>query len=141
MLLLWGTLMVLFDCTGYREQPTLFDRASGRIYVMHSQRDWLRPWRWFRIPVSVQVFEWSRIRAMIVPFKTVGGGGAMRTNYGLRLVQTDVPNGTQIVASFGVGVPSAYDGGNEPAALWEHLRRFMQEGGPHPGPARCTLRR
>ncbi len=87
----------------------------------------------FCIPVSVQVFEWSRIRAMIVPFKTVGGGGAMRTNYGLRLVQTDIPNGTQIVASFGVGVPSAYDGGSEPAALWEHLRRFMQEGGPHLG--------
>lgn len=127
-------LMVLFDCTGYREQPTLFDRAAGRVYIMHSQRDWLRPWRWFRIPVSVQSFEWCRIRAMIVPTVGLGGAGAPRLNYALRLVETDVPNGTRIVASFGVGIPSVYDGGAEPAALWEHLRRFMQEDGPHLGP-------
>lgn len=132
--LMIAAVMLLFDCTGYREQPTLFDRATGRIYIMHSQRDWLRPWRWFRIPVSVQSFEWSRIRAMIVPTVGLGGAGAPRMNYALRLVQTDVPNGTRIVASFGVGIPSVYDGGAEPAALWEHLRRFMQEDGPHLGP-------
>ncbi|MFY2029267.1 DUF6708 domain-containing protein [Achromobacter xylosoxidans] len=127
-------LAILFDCTGYREQPTLFDRASGRIYIMHSRRDWLRPWRWFRIPVSVQSFDWRCIRALIVPTVGLGGAGAPRINYALRLVQTDVPNGTRIVASFGVGIPSVYDGGAEPAALWEHLRRFMQEDGPHLGP-------
>ncbi|WP_241135803.1 DUF6708 domain-containing protein [Achromobacter xylosoxidans] len=129
-----ATLPTLFDCTGYREQPTLFDRASGRIHIMHSQRDWLRPWRWFRIPVSVQSFDWRCIRALIVPTVGLGGAGAPRMNYALRLVQTDVPNGTRIVASFGVGIPSVYDGGAEPAALWEHLRRFMQEDGPHLGP-------
>ncbi|MGE8657942.1 MAG: DUF6708 domain-containing protein [Achromobacter sp.] len=132
--IMMGAVMLLFDCTGYREQPTLFDRAAGRVYIMHSQRDWLRPWRWFRIPVSVQSFEWCRIRAMIVPTVGLGGAGAPRLNYALRLVETDVPNGTRIVASFGVGIPSVYDGGAEPAALWEHLRRFMQEDGPHLGP-------
>ncbi|KOQ17869.1 hypothetical protein HMPREF3069_01075 [Achromobacter xylosoxidans] len=137
LLLLWilpAGLAILFDCTGYREQPTLFDRASGRIHIMHSQRDWLRPWRWFRIPVSVQSFDWRCIRALIVPTVGLGGAGAPRMNYALRLVQTDVPNGTRIVASFGVGIPSVYDGGAEPAALWEHVRRFMQEDGPHLGP-------
>ncbi|MFJ1303057.1 DUF6708 domain-containing protein, partial [Pseudomonadota bacterium AL_CKDN230030165-1A_HGKHYDSX7] len=70
---IWALLFILYECTGYRSQPTLFDRAAGRIYVMHAERDWLRPWRWFRIPVSFEVFEWPRMRGMIVSSMGIGG--------------------------------------------------------------------
>ena len=33
-----ATLPTLFDCTGYREQPTLFDRASGPSSCMKRRR-------------------------------------------------------------------------------------------------------
>ncbi|MFJ1300613.1 DUF6708 domain-containing protein, partial [Pseudomonadota bacterium AL_CKDN230030165-1A_HGKHYDSX7] len=66
-------LFILYECTGYRSQPTLFDRAAGRIYFMHAERDWLRPWRWFRIPVSFEVFEWPRVRGIIVSSMGIGG--------------------------------------------------------------------
>ncbi|MFJ1303055.1 DUF6708 domain-containing protein, partial [Pseudomonadota bacterium AL_CKDN230030165-1A_HGKHYDSX7] len=89
--LLVGALFILFECTGYRSQPTLFDRAAGRIYVMHAERDWLRPWRWFRTPVSFEVFEWPRMRGMIVSSMGIGGAKLPRVNYALRLVETDVP--------------------------------------------------
>ncbi|MCH1984766.1 hypothetical protein L7Q78_23280 [Achromobacter xylosoxidans] len=59
-----------------------------------------------RIPVSVQSFDWCCIRALIVPTVDLGGAGAPGMNYALRLVQTDVPNSTCIVASFGGGNPS-----------------------------------
>ncbi|MFJ1301545.1 DUF6708 domain-containing protein, partial [Pseudomonadota bacterium AL_CKDN230030165-1A_HGKHYDSX7] len=131
LLMVVTVLGILVECTGYRHMPVLFDRAAGRIYLIRAERDWLRPWRWFRIPVKLETMEWARTRALIVPTLGAGGTKLPRTNYALHLVQTDEPNGTRIVSSIGVGVPSVYDGGREVKALWEHLRRFMQEGGPH----------
>ena len=133
-LMLIGLLMILFVCTGHRNQPTLFDRKAGKVYIIQTNRDWLRPWRWFRISSTVVAFDWDRLRGLICAQTSFGGIGLPRTDYWLYLAHTDVPNGSRALSWFGVGMPGVYDGGAEPRALWEHIRQFMQSGGPHRRP-------
>lgn len=134
-MLLGGVIpSVLFfrtDFVGYRYEPILFDRATRQVHVFTSQKVWWKLWSWGRQPFKVDSYPWDCIRGEVVKVVSASGMGTARLMYALVFNVTEEPGSDVVVARFGTGVPSVYDGGGEQVALWEHVRRFMQDNGPH----------
>ncbi|GIX25988.1 MAG: hypothetical protein KatS3mg122_3219 [Caldimonas sp.] len=119
--LLWG---------GPRDLPVIFDRAHRKVYVMQREVEpglWglLKPW-----PVKACAYEWDLVDAEhhieVVPNP---GSGAQRMHCLAFTVRKSAEDPT-LIGHFQVATGLAL---SEPmvAPLWEHIRRFMQERGPH----------
>ncbi|GIX22774.1 MAG: hypothetical protein KatS3mg122_0005 [Caldimonas sp.] len=119
--LLWG---------GPRDLPVVFDRAHRKVYVMQQEVEpglWglLKPW-----PVKACAYEWDLVDAEhhieVVPNP---GSGAQRMHCLAFTVRKSAEDPT-LIGHFQVAPGLAL---SEPmvAPLWEHIRRFMQERGPH----------
>jgi hypothetical protein len=137
--LMLGALIVCFlmlrsDTIGYRYQPTLFNRATGKVHVFVAEPlTWWKLWQ-LAPPSRNETWDWACARAEVVEFNVVAGSGVPRREYALVCVITDQPGGTKVMARFGVGLTSSYDGGEAMVQRWEHIRRFMAEDGPHLAP-------
>ncbi|MFN3415604.1 MAG: DUF6708 domain-containing protein [Caldimonas sp.] len=119
--MLWG---------GPRDLPVIFDRAHRKVYVM--QREvapglWglLKPW-----PVKACAYDWDLVQAEhhteVAPNPGTGARRIHRLAFTVRRSAED----PTLIGHFQVALGLAL---TEPmvAPLWEHIRRFMEERGPH----------
>jgi hypothetical protein len=122
-------LVVRADTVAFRYQPVLFDRSAGKVHVFVAE-----PLTWWKLwqlkPLShVQSFDWSCIRGEVAEFMVLGGGGAPRKNHNLICAVVEKPGSRTVVARFGAGMSSVWNG-NAMFQRWEHIRRYMLEKGP-----------
>jgi hypothetical protein len=119
--MLWG---------GPRDLPVIFDRRHRKVYVM--QREvapglWglLKPW-----PVKACAYDWDLVQAEhhteVAPNLGTGARRIHRLAFTVRRSAQD----PTLIGHFQVALGLAL---TEPmvAPLWEHIRRFMEEYGPH----------
>lgn len=125
-------LIIRSDAIAFQYQPVLFNRATQKVHVFIDEGIWSGKLWHLTPPSRIESWDWACVRAEIVEFDTLGGGSLPRTNYGLIGVITDVPGGHIVVSRFGVGICSAYEY-ESLIERWEHVRRFMDEKGPHLG--------
>jgi hypothetical protein len=127
-------LILRSDTISYRYQPTMFNRRTGNVHVFVAKG--LTWWKFWQLtpPSRIETWDWACARAEVVEFNVVAGSGVPRREYALVCVITDQPGGTKVMARFGVGLTSSYDGGEAMVQRWEHIRRFMMEDGPHLAP-------
>ena len=127
-------MVVRSDMVAHRYQPILFDREAQQIHVFVDEG--VRLSEPFRLTPrsSIRTWDWENARAEIIEFVALGDGNVPQTRYALHCAITDRPGGKIVVERFGVGIPSDFEPGPM-LRQWEHIRRFMVEGGPHSQPA------
>lgn len=118
---LWG---------GPRDLPIVFDRRHRKVFVMQQEYVpglWglLKPW-----PVKACAYDWDLVQAEhnteVAP---QGGTGARRIHRLAFTVRKSAEDPT-LIGHFQVAVGLALTE-TMVAPLWEHIRRFMEERGPH----------
>ena len=112
-----------------RDLPIIFDRAHRRVYRMAQQvqpglKGLFKPW-----PVKALSYEWDLIDAEH-NCELVGSANLARRLHRLVFVVRKSADDPTIIDSFEVGNGLAQTE-NLVAPMYEHIRRFMQEGGPH----------
>ncbi len=131
-LTLSGTAFILkavrteFFCL--EDEPTIFDRAQRKVYrifreVQPGFLGLFKPW-----PVRICAYDWDLLDCEHTA--TVTGTGSTVTRYhALVFIVGKSAKDPTIIDSFNIG--HSYQLG-EPTvpAVWEHIRRFMEENGP-----------
>ena len=119
--MLWG---------GPRDLPIVFDRRHRQVYVMqqeHAPGLWglLKPW-----PVKACAYNWDLVQAEHNTEVAPQGGTGARRIHRLAFTVRKSADAPTLIGHFQVAVGLAL---TEPmvAPMWEHIRRFMEEGGPH----------
>lgn len=119
-----GIFFIRVDAMGYEVIPTLFNRGNRTI------SQFLPEGKFFslkRADFSIATSSWECVRGeMIKVF--VGAPSAMHYDYVLMLAITDTPGSNRVVRRFRVGMNQGSPG--DVAALWEYLRRYMQNEAP-----------
>ena len=117
-----------------RDLPIIFDRANRKIYRMAQLREpglrgLIKPW-----PVKALCYDWDLVDAEHHS-ELIGSANVARRVHRLLFVVRQSADDPTIIDSFGVGNGLA-QGEEMVAPMYEHIRRFMQAGGPHlPHPA------
>lgn len=111
------------------DQPTIFDRKNRKVYriYQHNQGGWrtlLRRW-----PMKTVEYDWDLIDAEHEIAVTTTGSSVTRLHALIFKVRRSGDDPT-IVGEFSIG-NSLGMGETTVPALWEHIRRFMEEDGPH----------
>jgi hypothetical protein len=109
--------------------PTIFDRRNRKVYRIYRERPagWLglfRPWS-----VRCTEHEWALIDAVHQAVVSTTGSSVMRYHSLVFNVRNSRDDNT-IVDSFSIGNGMVMGERTVPA-VWEHIRRFMEEEGPH----------
>ena len=131
-LLFVAFLFIQIDWVGYRYEPVLFDRLSGKVHIFKSLGLpwWQWGWNLFGRPKSeVQSFEWSSVEAEVVSF-TIFTGQIPRRECSLVLSIKNEPGGTVEIQRVGIGPTFAYGDTRGAIERWEYIRRFMERRGP-----------
>lgn len=111
------------------DRPVIFDRRRRKVYriVREEYRGFkgvFRPW-----PVMVCEYDWDLVDAEHNAELYTTGSTASRNHFLMFAVRKSATDPT-IIDSFEVG--NAADLSEELVSnLWEHIRRFMEENGPH----------
>jgi hypothetical protein len=116
------------DTTGFRYEPVLFCRGGIQPTVHHFAAAGVSLIPFKAVKADIRSYPWSCVRAEISTFVVGAPPFAGRQNM-LRLCITDAPGSNRVVERFNIGLVDLGDG-TQLIALWEHLRRYMQEGGP-----------
>lgn len=125
-LLLVMAVLLRYELFSPEDLPVVFDRGSGKVHLFH--RDvppgWLgvfRPW-----PTVVRTLDWKLVHAEYRRGAKVDGARDHALVFNAHTSSTD----PGVACTFMVGNPA---GMVEPMVLagWEHIRRFMEEQGPH----------
>lgn len=111
------------------DEPTLFDRKNRKVYRIYREvyagwRGLLTPW-----PVKTAEYDWDLIDVQHHAAVTTTGSTVSRQHGLIFLVRKTATDPT-LVDSFSIG-NSIQMGEVTVPAVWEHLRRFMEEDGPH----------
>ena len=122
----WTTRLELFRP---EDEPTLFDRQHRKVYRIfrETQPGWrglFKPW-----PLRAAEYNWDLIDVEHQAVLTTTGSTVTRYHNLVFLVKRSADDPT-IIDSFTVGNPMEYVEATVPA-VWEHIRRFMEENGPH----------
>ena len=109
--------------------PIVFDRLNRKVYRLTREempgfKGAFMPW-----PLMACEYDWDLIDAEhhAEVFST---GGSVHTNHFLIFVVRKSKDDSTIIDSFQVSNPSALND-DLTDRMWEHIRRFMEEGGPH----------
>ena len=127
---IWVTAFALrIDFFHLSDQPILFDRKHRRVYRLFSEMPSgklgvFKPW-----PIRACVYEWDLIDAEHNVESVMTGATATSNHYLMFAVRKSADDPT-IIDSFQIGNPMDLNEGLT-AAMWEHIRRFMEENGPH----------
>lgn len=112
-----------------RDLPIIFDRANRRVYRMARQvepglKGLIKPW-----PVNALAYEWDLIDAEHHS-ELVGSPNTARRLHRLVFRVRKSADDPTIIDSFEIGNGMA-QGEEMIAPMYEHIRRFMEERGPH----------
>ncbi len=120
------------DFIGYRYQPVLFNRATGKVHVFLDEgTQFWEIWRWFGLTRhSIHTYDWACVRGEVAELTVLGGGDLPRREMLLMLAFTEAPGSNRVVARVGVGYTDRYVGTEAAEQRFEHIRRYMQLQGP-----------
>ncbi|WP_159691074.1 DUF6708 domain-containing protein [Cognatazoarcus halotolerans] len=109
--------------------PVIFDRKHRRVYQItrYSEpglKGLFQPW-----PTVALEYDWDLVDAQVNVQTAVGPNMAKRQHSLWFIVRRSAEDDTPIDA-FTLGNPFVLNEGLA-SAFWEHIRRFMEEGGPH----------
>lgn len=138
ILILAGILTLLYSARleFFRpvDEPVIFDRERRMIYRMYIDVQsgiggLFRPW-----PLCVSEYSWGMTVAEY-HWTLTPTGSTIATSHSLHFLVTH-PGESGLIASFQVANPMML-GQSTVAPFWEHIRRFMEDNGPHlpPGEA------
>lgn len=125
-ILLWTTRLELFRP---EDEPTLFDRKHRKVYRVfrETQPGWrglFKPW-----PLRATEYDWNLIDVEHQAVLTTTGSTVTRYHALVFLVKKSATDQI-IIDSFTIGNTMELGELTVPA-VWEHIRRFMEENGPH----------
>jgi hypothetical protein len=111
------------------DQPTIFDRKNRKVYRVYQESfggliGLFRSW-----PMKAAEFDWDLIDAEHQAMVTTTGSSVTRYHsliFNVRRSQSD----PTIVETFAIGNGMVMGETTVPA-VWEHIRRFMEDDGPH----------
>lgn len=111
------------------DEPTLFDRKHRKVYRVfrEAQPGWLglfKPW-----PLRATEYDWNLIDVEHQAVLTTTGSTVTRYHALVFLVKKSATDQI-IIDSFTIGNTMELGELTVPA-VWEHIRRFMEENGPH----------
>jgi hypothetical protein len=111
------------------DEPTLFDRQHRKVYRVfrETQPGWrglFKPW-----PLRATEYDWDLIDVEHQAVLTTTGSTVTRYHALVFLVKKSASDPT-IIDSFTIGNAMELGELTVPA-VWEHIRRFMEEHGPH----------
>jgi hypothetical protein len=123
------TFVVRLDLFRPSDLPIIFDRKNRRIYrLMREEKPGLRgglqPW-----PLLACQYEWDLVDAEHHK-QVFTNGGTIATNHFLIFLVRKSPDDPTIIDSFQIGNAGSLND-ELTDGMWEHIRRFMEEGGPH----------
>jgi hypothetical protein len=124
--LLWAIRLELFSPT---DVPTIFDRQHRKVYriLREVPAGWGKLFK--RWPVKFVEYDWNLIDAehQVVVSATTN---TVSRHHSLIMVVRKSADDPTVVDYFNVGNAITL-GELTVAPVWEHIRRFMEEGGPH----------
>jgi hypothetical protein len=111
------------------DQPIIFDRKHGKVYriLREEQPGWrglFKPW-----PVVACEYDWELVDAEHEAEVLATGATIVRNHFLMFVVRKSASDPT-IIDSFQIANASSLSEHLVPA-MWEHIRRFMEEGGAH----------
>lgn len=126
---IWSIRLELF-CP--EDEPTIFDRKHRKVYRLFREsqpgiRGLFKRW-----PLRAAEYEWDLIDAEHTATLMTTGSTLMRYHALVFIVRKSATDST-IIDSFNIG-NSMILGEQTVAPVWEHIRRFMEENGPHLSP-------
>lgn len=112
-----------------QDLPIIFDRKHRKVYrILREQppglKGMFKPW-----PLRACEYEWDLVDAEHNAEVFTTGGTLMRNHYLMFAVRKSAQDPT-IIDSFQIANASDLSEELVPC-MWEHIRRFMEEGGPH----------
>ncbi|GAB3541841.1 hypothetical protein GCM10027343_12910 [Noviherbaspirillum agri] len=111
------------------DEPTIFDRKNRKVYrVLRDVHPGLRGLfrRW---PLRYACYDWDLIDAQHEA-KVITTGSTVSRYHALVFLVRQAPNNPNYMDYFTIG-NSLVLGETNVAPVWEHIRRFMEENGPH----------
>lgn len=111
------------------DEPIIFDRRNRKVYRQFREIRGGIAGLFRRWPLLATEYEWDLIDAEHMAILTATGSTVARHHYLMFVVRRSTTDPT-IIDSFTVGDAMVL-GELTVAPLWEHIRRFMEEDGPH----------
>lgn len=127
---LWvGLFGFRIDLLRPADLPIIFDRKHRKVYriLREEQPGWRGLFR--RWPVMAGEYDWDLVDAEHEAEVLATGATVVRNHFLMFIVRKSTSDPT-IIDSFQIANASALSDRSVPA-MWEHIRRFMEEGGPH----------
>ena len=120
---------IRFECFRPEDEPTIFDRKNRKVYLISREvhtgiKGLFKPW-----PLRFITYDWDLIDAQHHTETYTTGSTVSRRHALVFLVRKSATNPTYI-DQFTIG-SSLILGEETVAPVWEHIRRFMEENGPH----------
>lgn len=133
----WILAFLSSDLFAPEDQPTVFDRKHRKVYRLFPPLDGSADTWWKRLrlqPIALQAIEYDWACIAAEHRSTLASTGqTISRQHSLTLVVRDYrkPNEKEgrLLDEFDVG-NSLGMGENTVPMLWEHIRRFMEDGGP-----------
>ena len=124
-----GIKYVRFELFRPEDEPVIFDRKSRKVYRIF--RETYAGWRGLFVswPLRNAEYDWDLVDAEHQAALTTTGSTVNRIHGFIFLIRKSTSDST-IVDSFAIG-NSMQMGEVTVPAVWEHIRRFMEEKGPH----------
>lgn len=127
LLLTWSIRLELFRPI---DEPTIFDRKHRKVYRIfcEAQPGWtglFKPW-----PMRAVEYHWDLIDAEHTA-TLVTTGSTIRREHALVFIVRRSSDDPTIIDSFNIGNSLIMVTDDAVDAVWEHIRRFMEDNGPH----------
>jgi uncharacterized membrane protein len=125
----WAIKSVRLELFRPEDEPTIFDRKNRKVYRIY--RETQAGWRGLLVPWPMKMVEhdWDLIDAEHHAVLMATGSTLTRL-HGLTFLVRKSHEDPTLVDSFPIGRGMQMGEITVPAA-WEHIRRFMEEDGPH----------
>lgn len=123
-----GIASTRIELFALEDEPTIFDRKNKKVCRISKKKDFswigvLRPW-----PLEISEYDWTLVDAQHHAVLTANGSTVTQVHalvFQVRKSKTD----PSTVDGFSIG-SSLQMGELIVPAVWEHIRRFMEEQGP-----------
>ena len=141
----WAYRIFRIDIRGPKDVPIVFTRRTRKVYMFREDvpelgigwrtlLSYFKPW-----PLILVEYDWNCLEAEYQEITTLVGKNP-KTVHILTLYVKESPTSDTVIGSFPLASPLLI-GRHSAKELWEHIRRFMEEGGPHlsPGDKPATM--